>query len=299
MTELIRPLLAAKVTDAEMRSLPYPVLASYKIDGIRALVCNAQLRTRSMKLIPNRATQSRFGKLNLEGLDGELVVGNPYDFNLMQQCTSGLMSHAGDPKATFHVFDYWPGGNVSFHERLKLASDIAAMSGDYRVVVVTHRLIHSYDALMEYEAEALRLGYEGIMIRSLRGKYKQNRSTVREGILLKVKRFVDGDAIVIGTEALLRNLNEAQMDERGYTKRSSAADGKVATELLGSLRVRDLASGAEFGVGSGFTEAQRRDLWKIREHLLGKIIVYKSFPIGVKDAPRIGTFKSFRSKLDM
>lgn len=290
-----RPLLAAKTTDADLQNWKrWPMLLSPKIDGVRALVVKGELRSRSMKLIPNKHTQALFGKSELEGLDGELVVGNPFDKNLMQQTASGIMSHNGKPDVTYWIFDSWiyP---ADFHERNKFACKMigGAVQG------VPHIWITSYEELMFYEEQYLTMGYEGVMLRDPHGRYKQNRSTLREGILLKVKRFVDGEAQIIDFEPLRRNLNAQVKDERGYAKRSTHQENKVPDELLGAFLVKDLVSGITFSIGSGFTEAQRQDFWDKRFTLTGKIIKYKSQHCGVKDKPRIPIFLGFRSPIDM
>lgn len=290
-----RPLLAAKTTDADLEKLRFPLLLSPKIDGVRALVINGKLMSRSMKPIPNKFTQALFGRPELEGLDGELVVGNPFDKNLMQQTTSGVMSHNGNPHVEYHVFDRWDSLSV-FADRW---DSLAVHHGDGFIRRVPHTYVYTLEDVLALEKHYVGIGYEGIMLRDPNGRYKQNRSTLREGILLKVKRFHDGEAIITGYEPLERNLNSATLDERGYTKRSTAADGRVADALIGSLTVRDASTGVSFSIGSGFTESQRRDLWENREDLLGKIVKYKSFAVGVKDKPRFPIFLGFRSPLDM
>lgn len=297
---ITRPMLAAKATDEELQALfkrGHPFLLSPKIDGIRALVVNGQLVSRTMKPIRNRHTQALFGRPELEGLDGELVVGNPWDKNLMQQTSSGVMSYSGRPDVSFHVFDRW-------NEQKKFCSrwEDLAEHNDFvgKTLRVPHELVRSYDDMLISEEHYLMCGYEGVMLRHPNGPYKQNRSTLNEAYLVKVKRFDDGEAIVIGTEPLYRNTNAATLDERGYTKRSHSTDGKVADELLGALLVNDLATGIQFSIGSGFTEAQRRDLWSRRYELSGMIVKYKSFKnAGVKDAPRHPIFLGFRDLEDM
>lgn len=295
--QLTRPLLAAKTTDADLQKLKFPMLLSPKIDGIRALVVGGKLMSRSMKLIPNAHTQALFGRPELEGLDGELVVGNPWDKNLMQQTTSGVMSHGGVPDVHYYVFDKWdyPG---PFHERFYMIKH-GGYDQESAVHIVHHTLVSSYDALLGLEDVFTTQGFEGVMLRSLTGSYKQNRSTLREGILLKVKRFQDSEAVVLDYELLNRNLNEQTKDERGYSKRSTSQDGKVADELVGSLLVRDCVSGIDFNIGSGFTDIQRRALYADRANLKGRIVKYKSFSIGVKEKPRFPIFLGFRSPLDM
>lgn len=294
---LKRPLLAAKTTDEDLKKLRWPMLLSPKIDGIRALVVGGKLVSRTMKPIRNIHTQELFGRPELEGLDGELVVGEPWDKDLMQKTSSGVMSVQGKPAVRFFVFDCWD-FNGPFIARLDVASEISKDCPN--IVWLYHELIYSYDALLDLEGYCLNLGYEGVMLRDPNGPYKQNRSTLREGILLKVKRFHDAEATIIGYEALNRNTNAATVDERGYTKRSHSNDGKVADDLLGGLCVRDLTTGVVFSIGSGFTEAQRYDLWENREQLLGKIVKYKCFNVtGVKDKPRFPIFLGFRDPEDM
>lgn len=166
---------------------------------------------------------------------------------------------------------------------------------------VPHKEVSSYEELLIHEREFLYEGFEGVMLRHPNGPYKQNRSTLREAYLVKVKRFEDSEALITGYEPLYRNLNDAEFDERGYTKRSHASDGKVADDLLGKVVVRDLGTGVEFSVGSGFTEAQRIQLWALRDsNLMGRVIKYKSFKnAGVKDAPRHPIFLGFRDVEDL
>ena len=93
--ELKRPMLAAPAPESHLRAMAYPVLASAKLDGVRALCIrrNGVPRLVSRKLIdiPNPYVQSLFAKEEFVGLDGELCVGNWTDKNLMQQTTSGCM----------------------------------------------------------------------------------------------------------------------------------------------------------------------------------------------------------------
>jgi len=138
------------------------------------------------------------------------------------------------------------------------------------------------------------------MLRLPNGPYKQNRSTLKEGYLVKVKRFHDAEAIVLDWEPLMRNFNEQESDERGYAKRSHVSANKEADELVGSLLVRCLETGQEFNIGSGFTEDQRRAAWAERANLINRIVKYKHFAVtGVKDKPRIPIFLGFRSPIDL
>lgn len=293
-----RPMLASPTKEENLRALRYPYLASYKIDGVRAVVINGVLMSRTMKPIPNKYTQELFGRKLFEGLDGELVVGDAFDHNCMQHTMSGVMSFEGQPNVTWHIFDKWNESGC-YHERARMAKAYAGIPEYPTVTWISHKLINNYEELAIYEEQALNLGYEGIMLRSLSGPYKQGRSTLREGYLLKVKRFDDDEAEVIGYTEQMHNDNEATTDARGYTKRSTHAEGKRAAGTLGALQVRDIRTGVEFDIGTGFTAEQRLNLWEGRKYLPGKLVKYKHFRIGVKDKPRFPVFLGFRDRRDM
>jgi hypothetical protein len=63
--------------------------------------------------------------------------------------------------------------------------------------------------------------------------------------------------------------------------------------------VRDIYSGVAFRIGTGFTDAQRAELWAMHNagKLVGKIGTYKFFAGGSKDKPRFPVWKSFREDL--
>src|SRR5690606_40344965 len=118
----------------------------------------------------------------------------------------------------------------------------------------------------------------GVMLRHPDGPYKHGRSTTKEGWLLKVKRFEDSEAQVIGYSEAQHNANEAKRNELGQLERSSHKAGKVGKQTLGALAVKDLKTGVEFDIGTGFTESQRQLLWAMGDNLMGKVVKYKSQP---------------------
>ena len=294
--ELVRPLLAATATDADLQRIKYPKLMSPKIDGVRALGRGGRLLSRSMKLIPNLYCQMLYGKREYEGLDGELVVGSPTDPHLCDKTRSGVMSQLGRPLITWHVFDKWdaPG---AFEDRF--SSALSVVENAPNIVIVPHDEVESYEHLLEVEQSYLKLGYEGGILRDPRGRYKQNRSTLREEILIKVKRFTDAEAIIEDFVPLLRNLNARVLDERGLSKRSDHRENKVEDDTLGALVCRDLETGVRFNIGSGFTQSDRDRIWNNRSRLKSKMVRYKKFLYGEKDKPRQGIFICFRDPRDL
>ena len=302
------PMLAVAADEAHLRALPWPkpYLISAKLDGVRALCMRDKegkpvLVSRKFLPIPNLHTQRLFAREELVGLDGELCVGPTNAKNLMQATTSGCMSVDGEPDVTWQVFDKFDIDETyvrrAYHARNNvLIRPNHAISS--KVLWLSQYNINSYAELAAREEAFVEQGYEGAMLRDPLAPYKQGRSTLRQGMLLKIKRFADSEAEVLDTYEQMRNENEATTDNLGYTKRSTHAAGKVASGVLGGLRVRDIGTGVEFDLGGGFTAEQRRNLWEGRRHLIGKLVTYKHFPVGVVDKPRFPVFKAFRDRRD-
>lgn len=296
----IQVMLAGKVSDTS--KLKYPVLASPKLDGVRATIQSGVVTSRNDKSIPNVHVQTRLGAAALNGMDGELICGDPRDKDAYRKTMSAVMSEDGDPDVTFYVFDIFNEDTAltGFEDRLNiLRTRVTANSKMYGrdVKLVAHVVIKNEADLLAYETKCLEEGFEGVMVRSIDGPYKFGRSTEREGYLLKLKRFADSEAVVITAVELLHNHNEK--DARG--KRTSHKAGKTAGGMLGAMVVEDIKTGVRFEIGTGFTEAQRVKYWNLFNAggLKGLIVTYTYFPTGSKDKPRFPTFKGFRDKRDL
>lgn len=290
---LFKPMLA---TDADLNNLRFPLLASAKLDGIRAVVRDGIVYSRSNKPIPNKYVQDKFKNLNT--LDGELIVGLPTAKDCYTQTTSHVMSHDKvDFPVTFYVFDCIWDLQAEYSKRQQLILD--TVGNTYACVnVLEQTLINSLEALLDYEERCLTDGYEGLILRDPYAPYKMGRSTAREGYLLKLKRFVDAEAVVIGFEERMHNGNEATISELGRTKRSSHKANKSGRGDLGALVCRT-AEGIEFNIGTGFTDSERQRIWDSPDHFLGKYVKFKYFPVGVKEAPRHPVFLGWRDVRDM
>lgn len=284
---MIKPMLGVNV---ELDKLTYPVYISPKLDGIRVIVKDGQVLSRNGKLIPNLFTQSLFKSYC--GIDGELIVGSPVHPNVFQTTTSGVMTIEGSPNVKLYAFDSWnaEGGiNERYVKLLQITKDNST-----NIEIVQQTVVNSEEELLKFEEDCLQKGYEGVIIRYPNAKYKNGRSTIKEGALLKLKRFDDSEAIILSMEPLLRNHNEATKNALGYTERSSHKDNLITDDLLGSLYVQDCVTDVKFNIGSGFTEKQRKDIWNKKVELIGSIVKYKYFEVGVKDKPRFPIFCGLR-----
>lgn len=289
----MKPNLAYTVKDPAM--LTFPLLVSPKLDGIRCLMIKGAPYSRKMKLIPNSIVQDVFGVMALHGLDGELIVGDPKAADCFNTTTSWVMSKDPPNRADwfFYVFDHFGDEKVDFTMRLsrvKVACKIFPKVTKY----VAHKIVNNLEELLEYESQMLLAGFEGVMVRAPEGHYKQGRSTQREGGLGKLKRFVDGEAVIIGFVEQMRNDNEATIGELGQTKRSSHKANKHGKGTLGALQVRDIKSAVEFEIGTGFDDALRADIWSHTKKWWGKVVKYKYQPVGVKTKPRFPVYLGLR-----
>jgi DNA ligase-1 len=301
-----KPMLAASMENSRgdkmsLCDLKYPLIASVKLDGIRCLRLGGKSLSRSFKEIPNLFIQEKMSSLP-DGLDGELITlekdGSIKDFSKIQ---SDVMSENGEPNFVFQIFDFVSSDlEKPYVDRIKDLEQWAANKPDY-CEIVDSMLVANEKELQEFENKSIQDGHEGVMIRSLNGPYKCGRSSFKEQFLVKIKRFVDSEAEIMGLEERLHNYNEATLDELGHTKRSSAKSGLVPANTLGTILVRDIHDGREFGIGTGrgLDDALRKTIWENKNLYLGKIIRYRYQEVGTKDLPRIPSFQGFRHKDDM
>lgn len=297
MTEKkFRPMLSATV--AEVAALRFPLLASHKLDGIRALVRGGVVVSRNLKPIPNRYVQALFGREEYEGLDGELLVGDPTDPTAFLGTTSAVMSREGEPDVYLHVFDDVTEPDLPFRERYARLQ--RRLGG--RAVLVAQVPVSSVAEVEEFERSALDAGHEGIMLRSFDGPYKFGRGTLSKQDLMKLKRFEDAEARVVGLEELLHNSNEATVGLLGQTERGHSKAGMVGMGTLGALQVVGVGGrwdGVAFNIGSGFDAATRQAIWDAGDAWVGRLVKFKFFPLGSKDAPRFPIFLGERHQDDL
>lgn len=295
MTKVFKPLLAVACED--LTKVNYPCILSEKLDGIRMSVHNGVCMSRSMKPIPSAAVQAKFGKPEYEGYDGEIIYGDKNAKDVFNKSTRACMSHEFPDELDiselkFYVFDRIT--DDPYEDRWWYIRP----DEQNQVVKLRNFTVNSPEEVQELEAEFLAIGAEGVILRSPTGKYKQGRSTLKEGILLKVKRFTDEEATVVGFEEKMHNANEATIGELGQTKRSSHQEHMVPCNTLGALVVSSEKWG-EFKIGTGFDDELRQEIWNNKGVVLGKLVKFKYFEAGVKDKPRFPVFLGWRSELDV
>ena len=290
----VKPLLSCEVS---LDKINFPVYVSTKFDGIRALVIDSVVYSRSLKPIRNKHVQKLFGKPEYEGFDGELVVGDIYAKDVFQKTTSGVMSEDGEPYVTFHVFDIFTNNTAPYKERLYELNERLVLDQYTSLVATEQRYVHTKGELLKLLEKERVKGGEGLICRSPSGIYKYGRSTPKEQLSIKLKFFEAGEFEVIGFEERMHNTNEATTNELGYTERSSCKENLIPMNTLGSLVLK--YGDSEFRCGTGFSDAQRKEIWENKESYLGKLASIRYMSVGQAILPRIPSFQGFRDKDDM
>ena len=288
-----KPMLLPRETP-DLDNLQYPIIASAKLDGIRCLIKDGVALSRTLKPIPNKSIQAWAKKHanKLEGMDGELIVGDPASSTVYRDTNSFVMSHDKEGEFWYYQFDYWDIPNEPYSYRIESADEAE------NVIHLGYKIVYNKEELLKYEELVLNVGYGGLILRNPNGKYKYGRCSLKENNSFKLKRFEDAEAVIVGFEEEMHNGNIAETNELGRTKRSTAKSGMVGKQSLGAFTCRT-PEGIEFSIGSGFSQQDRLDYWKSKDSLMGCTVKYKHFPIGVKDKPRHPIFLGFRDSIDM
>jgi DNA ligase-1 len=305
----LKPMLAS---DYEEEKLRFPLLVQPKVDGVRALNLAGKLTGRSLKAHKNRHVTDLFSGPKYQGLDGELVlVGYEHHPDACRLTSSAVGTIEGQPSVEWWVFDYITQENsaMSYEVRYEQLRTLLHFLGDPRVKLMPSWRVENLGQVEQADEYFLAKGFEGTILRDPFGKYKSGRSTAREGGLLRIKRFVEEDGIVVSLTEGESNGNEAKTNELGQTERSSHQANMTPNGMVGTLEVRlikdvamgkvTLKSGTMVTVSAGsMPHEDRLHFFRNQSEILGKTIKFKFFPKGVKDKPRFPTFQCIRNEND-
>lgn len=275
----MKPMLAySKIP--QPHELKFPLMCSYKLDGIRCYVENGKLFSRNSKPIPNRHINEQLEALNLPDFDGELMVHGAKDFNEVQ---SAVMSRDGRPDFYYNVFDLWSAGSC-FDTRHKIYRALCHQIGSPLVNPVTQLRFSHYDEVMRYMKQALERDYEGLIMRSPKGAYKHGRSTLRQQGMLKLKYFKEDEGTIVDFVELMRNTDTS-------TKKK---ENMVPGNTLGAFVVSWNGKRFEVGTGVGMTAEFRRKVWQNRALFKGQKLTFKYQELSAAGIPRFPSYKVIR-----
>lgn len=202
---------------------------SEKLDGIRAIWTGSLLNTRSGKII--HAPKWFTDGLPDTPLDGELWAGKDRFFIVQSTVLDKLPNDVMWQSISYMVFDL-PSVQGTYETRyMRLQPMVEALNKEH-IKHVVHQPVGSEEALYTLLNQTTELGGEGLMLRKINSHNNKGRSND----LLKLKLSTDQEATVIGYKA---------------------GTGKYQG-MMGSLLVKT-AKGAEFYIGSGFSDKQRME----------------------------------------
>jgi DNA ligase-1 len=230
---------------------------SEKLDGVRAYWNGSKFITRQGHTYDAPEWFTR-GFPN-HPLDGELWMGR----RMFQKTISVVKSGPSERwrQVCYMVFDV-PQLKGEFEIRIAEAEVIAKTIGTPWIKAHQHGIILSRKFLADKLHEIEAAGGEGLMLRKPKSLYVAGRSST----LLKVKPFKDAEAVIIGHKP-------GQGRHKG---------------VLGGLEVR-LPDGKTFNVGSGLTDAQRRN-----PPTIGKTITYRYTDLTDDGLPKCASFVAIR-----
>lgn len=274
-----------------------------KIDGVRGLAGDdGVIVGRSLKMFRNEEAIGSlyFSSDDLAGLDGELTHGDTNVSPRLCSETTSWLNRNPDPTDNLH---WWVFDDHSYDgpylERWRSAKRRVEAMGHPRIHIVPMYIVLTYTNVLKLHTKFMAQGFEGSIVRRSDGEYKYGRTTAKEGTYMRIKDFVETEAVVASLEEGQSNQNEAETNLLGHTERSTKADGMVLNGTVGALNVLHPELGP-VTVGPGcMTHKERGYYWQNQHELIGQTIKFKYFPHGMKDKPRFPTFVSIRCAEDM
>lgn len=276
--KLFLPMLA-QVWEKRSKYITLPAYVQPKLDGIRCLARKEDgkvtMWSRAGKIldVPIEIRESLETVLE-EGqvTDGELYV---HDWTF-QQITSAVKKYRKETqsnptsKLEYHIYDS-PILKKGFHDRF--VEGLSSEGWPANLSKVNTVLIESLDEATEHLENALRAGFEGLMVRNYSGTYKYKH---RSNDLQKMKKFQDAEYIVVGVE-------EASGRDKGT-----------------AIFVCETESGQRFNVRPMGTLEQRKEYFdNFDSKYYGKMLTVKFQELTDDGIPRFPVGLHFRPDWDM
>jgi len=271
---LFKPMLACDYNDYKDR-IVYPVYVQPKLDGIRCIVRKDGMWSRNGKSIISaphifESIKHLFDEDPNLIIDGELYIhSNQNDFNTICSLVKKTKPTEEDLVESARLIEYWvydvPSHDSSFDHR---KVSIYKFHGIDKVKIVSTSRVNDEEQLKEQYGMFMSQGYEGLMIRIIKGKYENKRSKN----LLKYKEFHDSEYTIL-------EVHEGK----------GRLQGKVGQMLFKN------EDGKEFHSTVNGTEEYLTELWEQKEQLVGQQATIKYFELTVDNVPRFPKVISIRN----
>jgi len=181
---LDKPLGAMLANEWNHEPLMFPLYVQPKLDGIRCLVYEKDGQTVFQSR--NHTVFQDFP--HIRAVPGLVLDGELYHHDLEFHEITSIVRKKNHPRLSelqYHVYDVIADG--TFEQRLQFLQQL-------NLSLTETKKVHSVEAVEAYHSECVARGYEGIMLRTPGGLYRQTRSKD----LLKYKHFKTDEYKVVG-----------------------------------------------------------------------------------------------------
>lgn len=263
---------------ADFDSVKFPTIVQPKLDGFRAVyIPSLGFIGRNGKALRNKGLKGYFRELytiNDYVMDGE-IYSDKLSFN---ELSSVLNSEEKEIpySVKFIAFDgmpytQWRDRNCTLGYKSRLRALKATLDSHYaHNLKIISSLTLKKNILEEAFNMYLKKGYEGMMVKDPEGMYQWKRVSVNSGIMMKVKPVITEDVEITG-----------------FVEGEGKFEG-----MLGKFMVD--FNGVQVGVGTGYSEEQRKKFWKNRKKMIGKVIEVKGMEVTIDKSIRHPVFLRIR-----
>ena len=252
----LEPMLAGRWHDGLD---PSAYWVSEKLDGVRAHWDGQQLRFRSGR--PIAAPPWFVAGFPPIPLDGELWLGRGRFDQLSGLVRREAAIEQDWRRVRYMVFDL-PGRPGPFNERLHALQEQVAAVGVSHLQAVPQFRVETRTALAATLTRVIASGGEGLMLHRADAEWQPGRGDA----ILKLTPFLDAEARVV-----------AHLPGKGRY-----------SGVMGALEVES-AEGRRFRLGTGFSDAERRD-----PPAIGSVVTYRYRELTAQGAPRFPVFLRVR-----
>lgn len=305
------PMLAANVKPEDV---PVGSLMSVKLEGVRGQCYTTGLLTRQLKPFPTRQLYERmeeieqFCKFYGISLEGEFYV-HGWPFKRIDSATRNSDSEDA-LLLEFHVFDcVVPDGDAAFENRYKWYCWAVQQLNEHGlnfVKAVEQIPVESTEQVLTTYERALADGYEGLVFKDAKGKYKNGRSTVKQGLFTRAKPDDPFDGVILEIVERQSNLLESEVNELGYQFKRQDKDAKAGAGIaqtavvycpaLNDICRVSLTKGLQDYVATD-KGPSRETFWQDRDNFIGAVVKFTGIPVkGQK--PRSPRYDSLRYDLE-
>lgn len=245
----------------------WPLLVSPKYDGIFVMKTGGKVMTRERKPVPNVALREYLTKHLPEGVNGEFHdVCNVIGFHAIQSFFTTHDAKLDDINWCVRGFDIYNSKHFmsKYHERYRDMSNEMFATGSQRMCVVPADVCFKPEEVQALYEKYVALRCEGAVLRYANARYKQGRATLKECTALKMVYYDTCHGTIFGFT-----------NNTGILKRNQVGAIIIDTKRFGRVEV-----------GSGFDVATSKEFKSNPSWWVGREVVFKFKPHGMKDKPR-------------